>query len=210
MVKNLKELAAKTLVAIQKAGNALLNGEKRWKNVMLKVGSDIVLHGYQIIDTKALDLIEAWRVLDSVSGDKRDKTGVQEARQAIYVHFCPNYALVGKGQNADSVLFRKDIDNLIRIVVNKVSALECQPIFNCTDKKPPVASMRNIVKQLDLKPVSNRKPRTVDTKTEAQVKFEEASGELEQKIANKIAQYPQDVELVRLLQDYDALVKTLA
>jgi len=210
MVKNLKELAAKTLVAIQKAGNALLNGEKRWKNVMLKVGSDIVLHGYQIIDTKALDLIEAWRVLDSVSGDKRDKTGVQEARQAIYVHFCPNYALVGKGQNADSVLFRKDIDNLIRIVVNKVSALECQPIFNSTDKKPPVASMRNIVKQLDLKPVSNRKPRTADTKTDADadVKFEKASAELEQKIASKIAQYKQDVELVGYLQDYKAILKT--
>ena len=210
MTKNLKELAAKTLIAIQKAGNALLNGEKRWKNVMLKVGSDIVLHGYQIIDTKALDLIEAWRVLDSVSGDKRDKTGVQEARQAIYVHFCPNYALIGKGQNTDSVLFRKDIDNLMRIVVNKVSALECQPIFNCTDKKPPVASMRNIVKQLDLKPVSNRKPRTVDTKTEdTKFDFEKESAELDQKIANKIAQYQQDVDLVRLLQEYKALLKTL-
>lgn len=199
MSKNIKELMATTLEAIRKASKALLAGEKRWKKVMDKVGSDIVLHGYQVIDKVALDLIETWSKLDSVSGDKRDKTGVKKARQAIYVHFCPEYAKVGKGQNAESVLFRKEIDNLMRIVVNKVSALECQPIFNSTDKKPPVASLRNIVRQLDLKPVSNRKPRTVDTKV---VKFNQRASVIEIKISQMIAKYPQDEELCRMLSEF--------
>ena len=212
--QTMQELVETTLEAIRKASEQLLAGEKRWKKVMDKVGSDIVLHGYKVVDKVALDLIKVWSELDSVSGDKRDKAGVKKARQAIYVHFCPKYANVGKGQNAESVLFRKEIDNLMRIVVSKVSPLQCQPIFNSTDKKPPVASLRNIVRQLDLKPVSNRKPRTVDTKTEdtkteAQVNFEKASAELDQKIADMIAKYKKDADLVKLLQGYNALLKTL-
>ena len=218
MTKKLKQtmqqLVETTLEAIRKASKALLAGERKWKNVMDQVGSDIVLHGYKVGDKVALDLIKVWSELDSVSGDKRDKAGVKKARQAIYVHFCPEYAKVGKGQNAESVLFRKEIDNLMRIVVSKVSPLQCQPIFNSTDKKPPVASLRNIVRQLKLKPVSNRKPRTVDTKTEdtkteAQVNFEKASSELNQKIADMIAKYKKDADLVKLLQGYNALLKTL-
>ena len=218
MTKKLKQtmqqLVETTLEAIRKASKALLAGERKWKNVMDQVGSDIVLHGYKVVDKVALDLIKVWSELDSVSGDKRDKAGVKKARQAIYVHFCPEYAKVGKGQNAESVLFRKEIDNLMRIVVSKVSPLQCQPIFNSTDKKPPVASLRNIVRQLKLKPVSNRKPRTVDTKTEdtkteAQVNFEKASAELDQKIADMIAKYKKDADLVKLLQGYNALLKTL-
>ena len=213
MTKKLKQtmqqLVETTLEAIRKASEQLLAGEKRWKKVMDQVGSDIVLHGYKVVDKVALDLIKVWSELDSVSGDKRDKAGVKKARQAIYVHFCPEYAKVGKGQNAESVLFRKEIDNLMRIVVSKVSPLQCQPIFNSTDKKPPVASLRNIVRQLKLKPVSNRKPRTVDTKTEAQVNFEKASSELNQKIADMIAKYKKDADLVKLLQGYNALLETL-
>ena len=205
---DLVKMAQAKLLDIRKAGKALLSGEKKWREVIDSVASDITMHGYQVIDKVALDLISAWQTVDAVKGKKRNTKGVKSAREAIYIHFCPEYATIGKGQTSESMTFRKDIDALIQIVINKVTALECE-VFNTTDKKPPVASLRNIVRQLKLKPVSNRKPRTVDTKTEAQVNFEKASSELNQKIADMIAKYKKDADLVKLLQGYNALLKTL-
>ena len=201
---NLIKMAQAKLLDIRKAGKALLSGEKKWREVIDSVASAITMHGYQVIDKVALDLISAWQTVDAVKGKKRNTKGVKSAREAIYIHFCPEYATIGKGQTSESMTFRKDIDALIQIVINKVSALECQPIFNSTDKKPPVATPRAIVNKVIGKTVTTRKPRTADTKV---VKFNQKDSVKEIKISQMIAKYPQDVELVRMLQELLSYVR---
>jgi len=201
---NLIKMAQAKLLDIRKAGKALLSGEKKWREVIDSVASAITMHGYQVIDKVALDLISAWQTVDAVKGKKRNTKGVKSAREAIYIHFCPEYATIGKGQTSESMTFRKDIDALIQIVINKVSALECQPVFNTTDKKPPVATPRAIVNKVIGKTVTTRKPRTADTKV---VKFNQKDSVKEIKISQMIAKYPQDVELVRMLQELLSYVR---
>ena len=201
---NLIKMAQAKLLDIRKAGKALLSGEKKWREVIDSVASAITMHGDQVIDKVALDLISAWQTVDAVKGKKRNTKGVKSAREAIYIHFCPEYATIGKGQTSESMTFRKDIDALIQIVINKVSALECQPIFNSTDKKPPVATPRAIVNKVIGKTVTTRKPRTADTKV---VKFNQKDSVKEIKISQMIAKYPQDVELVRMLQELLSYVR---
>ena len=201
---NLAKMAQAKLLDIRKAGKALLSGEKKWREVIDSVASAITMHGYQVIDKVALDLISAWQTVDAVKGKKRNTKGVKSAREAIYIHFCPEYATIGKGQTSESMTFRKDIDALIQIVINKVSALECQPVFNTTDKKPPVATPRAIVNKVIGKTVTTRKPRTADTKV---VKFNQKDSVKEIKISQMIAKYPQDVELVRMLQELLSYVR---
>lgn len=132
-------------------------------------------------------------------GSKEAKyQGSEISKEAIYIHFCPEYATIGKGQTKESGTFRKDIDALIQIAINKVSALECQPVFNTTDKKPPVATPRAIVNKVIGKTVTTRKPRTADTKV---VKFNQKDSVKEIKISQMITKYQHDVELVRMLQE---------
>ena len=204
-IVNLIKMAQAKLLDIRKAGKALLSGEKKWREVIDSVASDITMHGYQVIDKVALDLISAWQTVDAVKDQKKRNTkGVKSAREAIYIHFCPEYATIGKGQTKESGTFRKDIDALIQIAINKVSALECQPVFNTTDKKPPVATPRAIVNKVIGKTVTTRKPRTADTKV---VKFNQKDSVKEIKISQMIAKYPQDVELVRMLQELLSYVR---
>tara|TARA_A100001515_G_scaffold31246_1_gene24355 strand:+ start:28 stop:666 length:639 start_codon:yes stop_codon:yes gene_type:complete len=195
---DLIKMAQSKLVAIRKAGKALLSGEKKWREVIDSVASDITMHGYQVIDKVALDLISAWQTIDAVKGKKRNTKGVKSAREAIYIHFCPEYATIGKGQTSESMTFRKDIDALIQIVINKVTALECQPVFNTTDKKPPVATPRAIVNKVIGKTVTTRKPRTPETKV---VRFNQKESVKEIRISQKITEYKHDEELCKLLSE---------
>ena len=199
---DLVKMAQAKLLDIRKAGKALLSGEKKWREVIDSVASDITMHGYQVIDKVALDLISAWQTVDAVKGKKRNTKGVKSAREAIYIHFCPEYATIGKGQTSESMTFRKDIDALIQIVINKVSALECE-VFNTTDKKPPVATPRAIVNKVIGKTVTTRKPRTADTKV---VKFNQKDSVKKIKISQMITKYQHDVELVRMLQELQGYV----
>ena len=196
---NLAKMGQAKLVEIRKAGKALLSGEKKWREVIDSVASAITMHGYQVIDKVALDLISAWQTIDAVKGKKRNTKGVKSAREAIYIHFCPEYATIGKGQTSESMTFRKDIDALIQIVINKVSALECE-VFNTTDKKkkPPVATPRAIVNKVIGKTVTTRKPRTPDTKV---VRFNQKASVQEIRISQKITDYKHDEELCRFLSE---------